>query len=73
MGRTNPSSSEIVVYELDGEDLIDNLNTADKEYIYEDEYTDTGDYDPDEPTTAPRQHIDYSSVSLIAGVKILLD
>lgn len=75
MAQTNPSKSEITTYTIDGEDQLKDWDTSDKEFIYEKDFTrDFSDSDdPDEPTVLPAQRLDYSSVALIAGVKILLN
>lgn len=74
LGFYSPTSSKLVAYKVDGVDMLDQLEVADKETVYEKE-TDTEDWsnsDPDEPSTALRMRADYSSVGLNFGVRLIL-
>jgi hypothetical protein len=71
--QVTPNSAEIVGYEVDGQDQLDDLNTSQKET----EFVETLDAnnapgDPDEPRQQLQEWINYSSFSLRVGVIMIL-
>ena len=73
LGYYAPTKSEVVTYEIDGQDMLGQLDTRNKETEYEKERTfGVGQSDPDEPITRSRMRIDYSSLGLSVGIRMLL-
>lgn len=73
LGYYAPNRSEIVTYEVNGQDILDQLDTRAKETKYEKEREfNTGQSDPDEPITRSKMRSDYSSIGLNFGLRFLL-
>lgn len=72
LGYTSPGKSEITKFEVNGTDMMDQLDTRDRETNYEKE-GDLFNNDPDQPSVSPRFRYDYSALGLIVGIKIILD
>lgn len=74
-GYVTPSRSEITQAEVNGESMLDDMTTADKETEYVDPYTQTLNFgqDPDnQPTKAPRQTLSYNALNILVGIRIQL-
>ena len=71
---SNPKSSKITKYSVDGEDKLNQLKTVEKETNYVKQGT-FFNYksDPDRPSEEPRERTDYSSVGFIFGLRFILD
>ncbi len=72
-----PRKAEVTEFSAEGEDRSSELETFEKEFIFEKEVEfDTGfgpDPDEDDPTETLRQTLDFSSVGFHLGIRIILD
>lgn len=73
LGYYSPRRSEVVVYEENGVDKLDQLTVREREREYEKEvtYTNTPVND-NEPSKSGRTRVDYSAVSVNVGIRVLL-
>lgn len=74
VGYYSPTKSEIVAYEVNGVDMLDQLTVREREQEYEKEvtYLNTSVTNEDEPTKSLRRRVDYSAVSFNVGIRVVL-
>ncbi|MDR9443121.1 MAG: outer membrane beta-barrel protein [Schleiferiaceae bacterium] len=70
--QVSPNSSEIVRYEENGQDQLDDLNTSEKETEFVETINNTSSNDPDQPSQQLKNWLNYSSFSLRVGVIMIL-
>ncbi len=72
-GYISPSKSEITQFDVNGESILDDLQTVDIETEYERELVDTGaQQDPNSPSKEFRFSYAYNAVNLMVGLRIVL-
>lgn len=72
LGFYSPTKSEVVTAEMNGQDVLSQWDTRDKETEYVKEYDASISQDPNEPDEMLRTRADYSSVGLKFGVRLIL-
>ncbi len=73
VGYYSPAKSEIITYQEDGQDVLPQLTTREKETEYVKEVKDNGNPpNPDEPNESLRVRADYSALGFNLGVRIIL-
>lgn len=63
-----PLQGKVVEYTIDGQDMLPNMDTEDKEVEFVDSYTYSGSSNPNEPSKEIKEYMPYSSAGINLGI-----